>query len=114
MKTKSLLLATGLFISASAFAQKSTYKGVMLDDLGEPVIGATIQVKGVKGAGAITDLDGNFVINADANNSSIIEKILQNERVSQILFVHLPCQTEFYYVFYCNTKISEISDLTKS
>lgn len=44
MKTKSLLLATGLFISASAFAQKSTYKGVVLDDLGEPVIGATIQV----------------------------------------------------------------------
>ncbi len=38
----------------------------MLDDLGEPVIGATVQVKGVKGAGAITDLDGNFVIDADA------------------------------------------------
>ena len=75
MKTKSLLLATGLFISASAFAQKSTYKGVVLDDLGEPVIGATIQVKGVKGAGAITDLDGNFVINADANQTLVITYI---------------------------------------
>lgn len=58
MKTKSLLLATALLMSTSAFAQKNTFKGVVLDDLGEPVIGATIQVKGVKGAGAITDLDG--------------------------------------------------------
>lgn len=56
MKTKSLLLATALLMSTSAFAQKNTFKGVVLDDLGEPVIGATIQVKGVKGAGAITDL----------------------------------------------------------
>lgn len=50
MKTKSLLLATALLMSTSAFAQKNTFKGVVLDDLGEPVIGATIQVKGVKGA----------------------------------------------------------------
>lgn len=48
MKTKSLLLATALLMSTSALAQKNTFKGVVLDDLGEPVIGATIQVKGVK------------------------------------------------------------------
>ena len=51
MKTKSLLLATALLVSTSALAQKNTFKGVVLDDLGEPVIGATVQVKGVKGAG---------------------------------------------------------------
>ena len=39
MKTKSLLLATALLMSTSAFAQKNTFKGVVLDDLGEPVIG---------------------------------------------------------------------------
>lgn len=50
MKTKSLLLATALLMSTSALAQKNTFKGVVLDDLGEPVIGATVQVKGVKGA----------------------------------------------------------------
>lgn len=75
MKTKSLLLATALLMSTSAFAQKNTFKGVVLDDLGEPVIGATIQVKGVKGAGAITDLDGNFVIDADANQTLVITYI---------------------------------------
>lgn len=40
MKTKSLLLATALLMSTSAFAQKNTFKGVVLDDLGEPVIGS--------------------------------------------------------------------------
>ena len=62
MKTKSLLLATALLMSTSALAQKNTFKGVVLDDLGEPVIGATVQVKGVKGAGAITDLDGKKLV----------------------------------------------------
>ena len=75
MKTKSLLLATALLMSTSALAQKNTFKGVVLDDLGEPVIGATVQVKGVKGAGAITDLDGNFVIDADANQTLVITYI---------------------------------------
>ena len=75
MKTKSLLLATALLMSTSALAQKNTFKGVVLDDLGEPVIGATVQVKGVKGAGAITDLDGNFVIDADANQTLLITYI---------------------------------------
>lgn len=75
MKTKSLLLATALLMSTSALAQKNTFKGVVLDDLGDPVIGATIQVKGVKGAGAITDLDGNFVIDADANQTLVITYI---------------------------------------
>lgn len=36
MKTKSLLLATALLMSTSALAQKNTFKGVVLDDLGEP------------------------------------------------------------------------------
>lgn len=40
MKTKSILLASALLMSASAFAQKNTFKGVVLDDQGEPVIGA--------------------------------------------------------------------------
>lgn len=42
MKTKSLLLASALLMSVSTFAQKNIFKGVVLDDQGEPVIGATI------------------------------------------------------------------------
>ncbi len=69
------MLAGTLLLSTSAFAQKNTFKGVVLDDQGEPVIGATIQVKGTKGAGAITDLDGNFTIDADANQTLVITYI---------------------------------------
>lgn len=75
MKTKSILLASALLMSASAFAQKNTFKGVVLDDQGEPVIGATIQVKGQKGAGAITDMDGNFIIDTDAKSTLVITYI---------------------------------------
>lgn len=72
MKTKSLLLASALLMSASTFAQKNIFKGVVLDDQGEPVIGATIQVKGNKGTGTITDLDGNFSIETDASQPLVI------------------------------------------
>lgn len=37
MKTKSLLLATALLMSTSALAQKNTFKGVVLDDLVNPL-----------------------------------------------------------------------------
>ena len=41
-------------------------KGVVVDENNEPLIGATVAVKGTK-SGAITDLDGNFVIDAPAD-----------------------------------------------
>lgn len=50
MKTRSLLLAVALCMSLSAFAQKLTFKGIVVDDQGIPVIGATIMQKGVTGA----------------------------------------------------------------
>ena len=59
-------------MSASTFAQKNIFKGVVLDDQGEPVIGATIQVKGNRGTGTITDLDGNFSIETDASQPLVI------------------------------------------
>lgn len=52
----------GLCLSAGAFAQSSV-KGVVKDASGEPVIGATVRVVGQEG-GAVTDIDGNFTVNA--------------------------------------------------
>lgn len=57
-------LSAGLFLSASAFAQQITVKGHVVDETGEPVIGASVKVVGGK-AGAVTDIDGNFSIAAD-------------------------------------------------
>ena len=40
-------------------------------------------------------------------------KKIQKELFSQIIFVLLLCHSEFY-LFFCNTNISEISDMAKS
>ena len=43
--------------------QQQTVKGHVVDETGEPLIGVTVQVVGKTG-GAVTDLDGNFTVNA--------------------------------------------------
>lgn len=48
---------------AQVVQQAGSVKGQVLDATGEPVIGATVKVKGAKG-GTITDLDGRFSLNA--------------------------------------------------
>ena len=54
-----------LMCSASALAQNKTVTGTVVDELGEPVIGATVTVEGTKIA-TVTDLDGNYKIAAPA------------------------------------------------
>ena len=44
--------------------QKRTYKGTLLDENKEPLIGAAILVKGTTQR-AVTDMDGNFIIETD-------------------------------------------------
>ena len=39
-------LSAGLFLSASAFAQQVVVKGNVVDETGEPVIGASVKVVG--------------------------------------------------------------------
>lgn len=80
---RSLLLVSGFFcctlpVSATTYVlekdalstinQQADFilKGVVLDQQGEPVIGATIKIKGAT-AGAITDIDGNFSLNVSKN-----------------------------------------------
>lgn len=65
-----------LLMSITTFAQKQSYKGTVVDEHGEPVIGATvIQKGGSKTNGVITDLDGNFTIQADQGSTLIITYI---------------------------------------
>ena len=59
---RTLALAGGLLLATSSFAQSNAIKGHVKDASGEPVMGATITVKG-KAVG-ITDIDGNFSIDA--------------------------------------------------
>ena len=58
-----LPLLIGLFLSLGAYAQQITVKGHVKDASGEPIIGANVVVKGTS-TGTITDIDGNFQIQA--------------------------------------------------
>ena len=42
--------------------QDAECKGVVVDAMGEPVIGASVVVKGKTGVGTVTDIDGNFTL----------------------------------------------------
>ena len=52
-------------LPAGVMAQ-SIVKGVVNDEAGEPIIGATVKVQGTN-EGSITDMDGNFSVRANAN-----------------------------------------------
>lgn len=55
-----LLVLAGVLLAVNIWSQQ-TVKGNVKDELGEPVIGANVLVKGTSN-GAITDLDGNYTI----------------------------------------------------
>ena len=57
---KYIILMLMAFVSMAVSAQR-TVKGTVVDANGEPIIGATVQVKG-SGTGTITDFDGNFTL----------------------------------------------------
>ena len=61
MRKKITLILFGLFLSMGlAFAQNKI-TGTVLEDNGEPCIGATVMIQGTK-QGTKTDLDGHFTI----------------------------------------------------
>ncbi len=50
--------------------QTKTVKGKVLDDNGEPIIGASVKVVGTTN-GAVTDLDGNFTLSNVSQNAVV-------------------------------------------
>lgn len=72
MKRTAALCLVGAFCSLNAQAQKIQVKGNLVDGTGEPLIGATVKVKGNAGVGAVTDFDGNFIICVPSENSTLV------------------------------------------
>ena len=58
------MMLMALFMSVTSFAQG--IKGTVIDENGEPVIGATVAEKSNPKNATITDFDGNFMINVNA------------------------------------------------
>lgn len=69
-----LVIALLTFVASAAFAQ-GKLTGTVVDDTGQPVVGASVQIKGTN-IGAITDLDGRFTIqNSPAKGQLVVSYI---------------------------------------
>lgn len=64
-------LVLTLLVASGAWAQTVTVTGTVTDEKNEPLIGASIQVKGTQ-KGAITDMDGKFTIQGVSKNATLI------------------------------------------
>ena len=63
-------------VSLNASAQ-TTVKGTVVDEAGEPIIGATVQVKGST-TGTITDFDGNYTIAVPAKGQLVARSVISS------------------------------------
>ncbi len=68
----SVLLA---MLPLSVQAQGQMVKGTVVDETGEPVIGATIKIDGQTSGGTVTDLDGNYELEVPAGSKIVISYI---------------------------------------
>ena len=56
----------------TAAAQQFTAKGIVVDSNGEPVIGASVVLKGNNSIGTITDIDGNFALSVPNDKAVLV------------------------------------------
>ena len=74
MKHKLLTFMLALFASAVALTAQVKVTGVVKDDTGQGVIGASVMEKGTTN-GAVTDLDGNYVITVKQGATLVFSSI---------------------------------------
>lgn len=81
MKRKLVLFLTLFFVGIGIMTAQTQVRGTVVDDAGDPVIGATIQIKGTS-QGTITDIDGNFSLSAPAGGTLVISYVgMQTQEV---------------------------------
>ncbi len=71
MKRKVLFLLYLFITAGTLMAQTKTVSGLVLDDLGETVIGASVMESGTTN-GTITDIDGKFTLRVNDNSVIVI------------------------------------------
>src|SRR5690554_6741288 len=96
MKKKLTMFLTLFFIGIGFLTAQTQVRGTVVDDNGDPAIGATIQVQGTT-QGTVTDIDGNFTLSAPADGVLIISYVgyqTQEVPVSPNVRVVLTTDTE--------------------
>lgn len=66
------LLVVMLFMSVSTISAQTKIRGSVIDENGEPLIGATIVMKGKPNVAAVSDLDGNFVLEIPTKKATLV------------------------------------------
>ncbi|MFA5463139.1 MAG: SusC/RagA family TonB-linked outer membrane protein, partial [Dysgonamonadaceae bacterium] len=97
MKKRIYLLFFLLYMGLGVVFAQTLVTGSVVDDNGEPVIGASILIKGT-GQGTITDIDGSFTINVPAGSNTLVVSyvglITQEVAVKPTLRIVLSSDTE--------------------
>jgi TonB-linked SusC/RagA family outer membrane protein len=78
MKHKIFSLCLSLmtvFMAIPAYSQNQTVKGSVVDEQGDPIIGATVSINGNSKNGTVTDLDGKFTLQVPAGKGIKISYI---------------------------------------
>jgi TonB-linked SusC/RagA family outer membrane protein len=66
------MLVTCIFLFQISFAQKRTVTGVVTDENGSPLAGASVSVEGAKGATTITGTLGKFTLNVSPDAKALV------------------------------------------
>ena len=77
---KLIFLFVSLAVSAVALAQQRPVKGCVLDDTGQPLMGAAVVIQGTA-TGVSTDYDGNFTISAAPEDKLVISFIGFDDKI---------------------------------
>lgn len=80
-----LTVLAGLFLfSGIGYAQEQV-SGIVTDDSGEPLIGASVFVQGNQSVGVITGLDGDYVLSVPAGATALVYSYIgMEDHVEQI------------------------------
>ena len=68
--TRLMCIAIAFWVAAG-FTAFADVKGIILDKEGEPIVGATVLVKGTQ-KGVAADLDGQFVLSGVDKNATLV------------------------------------------
>ena len=74
-KERFLSVLLALLVSITVAAQSSGLKGTVTDESGEPVIGASVIVKGHPQTGTITNFDGEFVMDVAEGTTLVVSYV---------------------------------------
>lgn len=67
-----IMTLAGFFLFAGIGYAQTAVSGTVIDEFGEPLIGASVFVEGNSSVGTITDLDGNYTLTVPEGSAALI------------------------------------------